>query len=152
MLGPVDSKHILHSVPRGGKWTRFQTKDAAKFPYFLVWQWNERTAPITTAWICLCCLCRFIYICSLHEVIKPEGRGFTQPLTEMSTRSIKIMFLGSKAAAGAKGWQPYRHLWADCLDTVGSLTSYNPIGLHGLYGDSFYTKLYRVYLVISSTH
>jgi hypothetical protein len=27
--------------------------------------------------------------------------GFTQPLTEMSTRSIKIMFLGSKAAAGA---------------------------------------------------
>jgi hypothetical protein len=26
---------------------------------------------------------------------------FTQPLTEMSTRSIKIMFLGSKAAASA---------------------------------------------------
>jgi hypothetical protein len=35
----------------------------------------------------------------------PSGRtrpwGFTQPLTEMSTRSIKIMFLGSKAAASA---------------------------------------------------
>jgi hypothetical protein len=30
-----------------------------------------------------------------------EALGFTQPLTEMSTRSIKIMFLGSKAAAGA---------------------------------------------------
>jgi hypothetical protein len=30
------------------------------------------------------------------------------------------------------GWQPYRHLWADCLDNVGSLTSHNPIGLHGL--------------------
>jgi hypothetical protein len=29
------------------------------------------------------------------------------------------------------GWQPYRHLWADCLDNVGSLTSHNPIGLHG---------------------
>jgi hypothetical protein len=29
------------------------------------------------------------------------GPGFTQPLTDMSTRSIKIMFLGSKAAAGA---------------------------------------------------
>jgi hypothetical protein len=41
------------------------------------------------------------------------------------------MFLGSKAAAGAYGWQPYRHLWADCLDNVGSLTSYNPVGLHG---------------------
>jgi hypothetical protein len=26
---------------------------------------------------------------------------YTQPLTEMSTRSIKIMFLGSKAVAGA---------------------------------------------------
>jgi hypothetical protein len=26
---------------------------------------------------------------------------FTQPLTEMSTRGIKIMFLGSKAVAGA---------------------------------------------------
>jgi hypothetical protein len=23
-------------------------------------------------------------------------------------------------------------MWADCLDNVGSLTSYNPIGLHGL--------------------
>jgi hypothetical protein len=30
-----------------------------------------------------------------------SGRGFTQPPTEMSTRSIKIMFLGSKAKAGA---------------------------------------------------
>jgi hypothetical protein len=29
-------------------------------------------------------------------------------------------------------WQPYRHLWADCLDNVESLTSHNPIGLHGL--------------------
>jgi hypothetical protein len=29
------------------------------------------------------------------------GPGFTQPLTEMSTRSIKIIFLGSKATAGA---------------------------------------------------
>jgi hypothetical protein len=26
----------------------------------------------------------------------------------------------------------HRHLWADCLDNVGSLTSHNPIGLHGL--------------------
>jgi hypothetical protein len=26
-------------------------------------------------------------------------------------------------AACAWGWQPYRHLWADCLDSVGSLTS-----------------------------
>jgi hypothetical protein len=27
--------------------------------------------------------------------------GFTQPLTEISTRDKKIMFLGRKAAAGA---------------------------------------------------
>jgi hypothetical protein len=26
----------------------------------------------------------------------------------------------------------YIHLWADCLYNVGSLTSHNPIGLHGL--------------------
>jgi hypothetical protein len=25
-----------------------------------------------------------------------------------------------------------RHLWADCLNNVGSLTSHKPIGLHGL--------------------
>jgi hypothetical protein len=30
------------------------------------------------------------------------------------------------------GLTTYRHLWADCLDNVGSLTSDNPIGLHGL--------------------
>jgi hypothetical protein len=38
-----------------------------------------------------------------------------------------------------KGFQyvPYRHLWADCLDNVGSLTSHNPIGLYGLLQDSF---------------
>jgi hypothetical protein len=36
------------------------------------------------------------------DLCSPEqALGFTQPLTEMSTRSIKIMFLGSKAAAGA---------------------------------------------------
>jgi hypothetical protein len=35
-------------------------------------------------------------------------------------------------AVGASDWQPYRRLWADCLDNVGSLTCRNPIGLHGL--------------------
>jgi hypothetical protein len=39
---------------------------------------------------------------------------------------------GEFRAAGAEGRQPYRHLWADCLDNVGTLTSHNPIGLHGL--------------------
>jgi hypothetical protein len=39
---------------------------------------------------------------------------------------------GEQSAASSQGWQPYRHLCADCLDNVGSLTAYNPIGLHGL--------------------
>jgi hypothetical protein len=25
-----------------------------------------------------------------------------------------------------------RHLWTDCLENVGALTSHNPMGLHGL--------------------
>jgi hypothetical protein len=34
---------------------------------------------------------------------------------------------------GVQGWQPYRHLWADCPDkNVGASTSDNPMGLHGL--------------------
>jgi hypothetical protein len=45
---------------------------------------------------------------------------------------FQILCLGTRAAAGAEGWQPYRHLRADCLDIVGSLTSHNPVGLHGL--------------------
>jgi hypothetical protein len=38
----------------------------------------------------------------------------------------------SNAAAGACGWQIYRHLFAGYIDDVGSLTSRNPIDLHGL--------------------
>jgi hypothetical protein len=80
--------------------------------------------------------CAPVQIKTNYVAFSPQA-NYTQPLTEISTISIKIMFLGSKAAAGAYGWQPYRHLWADCLDNVGSLTSYNPIGLHGLLRDSF---------------
>jgi hypothetical protein len=55
----------------------------------------------------------------------------TQPLTEMSTRNIKIiMFLWSKVRRVRRT----ENLTAicDCLDNVGSLTSHNPIGLHSL--------------------
>jgi hypothetical protein len=34
--------------------------------------------------------------------------------------------------ADAWGWQPHRHLWADCLNNVGSSTSQKTRGLHGL--------------------
>jgi hypothetical protein len=55
--------------------------------------------------------------------------GLTQLLTKMSTRNTKKMFLESRA--GSYGWQFLRHLWADCLDNVGSSTSLNSTGLHG---------------------
>jgi hypothetical protein len=59
--------------------------------------------------------------------------GSTQPITEMSTRN----FLKDKG----KVWQPYRHLWADCLDDVGASTSHTPMGLHGMLQDNL-TFLY----------
>jgi hypothetical protein len=44
------------------------------------------------------------------------------------------MFLESKVrpVRGADNLISYRHLWADYLENVGSLTSHNPIGLQGL--------------------
>jgi hypothetical protein len=41
------------------------------------------------------------------------------------------------------------HLWADCLDNVGSLTSHNPRGLHSLLQDSF---LYEPALLLIFCH
>jgi hypothetical protein len=38
--------------------------------------------------------------------------------------------LGGLRAADA-GWQPHRHLWADCLEKVETSTSHTPMGLHG---------------------
>jgi hypothetical protein len=46
--------------------------------------------------------------------------------------------------------QTYRHLWADCLDNVGSLTSHNPTGLQGLLQDSL-ALLYFTFKKISIT-
>jgi hypothetical protein len=64
--------------------------------------------------------------------------GVTQPLTEISTRSRKINFLGSRA-------RPVRrtdNLAAICLDNVGSSTSHNPTGLQGLLrGQLYFTFL-----------
>jgi hypothetical protein len=58
----------------------------------------------------------------------PSGRtrplGFTQPLTEMSTREKKI-FIRSRTRHEAD------NLRANCLDIVESSTSHNPMGLHG---------------------
>jgi hypothetical protein len=39
---------------------------------------------------------------------------------------------GEQSAVDAYDWHPYRYLWADSLDNVGSLTSHNPIDLHDL--------------------
>jgi hypothetical protein len=52
--------------------------------------------------------------------------GSTQSVTKMSTRNLP----GSKGRpAGAWGWKPYRHLWADCLESVGVSMSHYPVGL-----------------------
>jgi hypothetical protein len=42
-----------------------------------------------------------------------------------------------QSAAVAEKWQLYRHLWADCLDNVGSLTPHSPTYFHGLLRDIF---------------
>jgi hypothetical protein len=66
------------------------------------------------------------------------GPGVYSASTRNDYQKEKI-YLGSKAAAGGQGWQTYRHLWADCLDNVvESLTSHNPIGLHGLLQGKLY--------------
>jgi hypothetical protein len=49
----------------------------------------------------------------------------------MNTRSRK-MFLGSRARPTRKADILADICWANCLDNVGSSTSHNPIGLHGL--------------------
>jgi hypothetical protein len=71
------------------------------------------------------------------------AQGLTQPLTEMSTRNL-LGGGGGKEAAGACGWQPQRHLWADCLENVGASTSHNFMGLCASYRDSF-TFFYRYF-------
>jgi hypothetical protein len=60
--------------------------------------------------------------------------GFTQSLTEMSTRRLQKMFLRNKVRPVRRANEFLR---ADCLDNVGSLTSHNPIGLHSLLRVSF---------------
>jgi hypothetical protein len=57
--------------------------------------------------------------------------SLAQPLTEMGTRSRKIMLLGSRARTARRADKNSRHLWVYCLETVRASTSHNPIGLHG---------------------
>jgi hypothetical protein len=43
-------------------------------------------------------------------------------------KCVRGIFLGVKGYRGAWGWQPHRHLWADCLENVGASTFHNPMG------------------------
>jgi hypothetical protein len=52
--------------------------------------------------------------------------GSTKSLTEVSTTN----FPRAKGRPARKA--DHRHLRADCLENVGALTSYNPMGLYGL--------------------
>jgi hypothetical protein len=47
--------------------------------------------------------------------------GSAQPPTGMGTRDLP-------GTAVAEGWQPHRHLWADCLETYGNLDFSQPRG------------------------
>jgi hypothetical protein len=51
-----------------------------------------------------------------------KALGFTQPLTEMSTRRKKLMLLGSRSRPVRRA-DNLTAIWADCLDNVGFLTS-----------------------------
>jgi hypothetical protein len=57
---------------------------------------------------------------SLNASNRTTVLQFTHPVKVISSRN----FPWEQSAAGAWGWEPYRHLWADCLDYVGSSTSY----------------------------
>jgi hypothetical protein len=54
---------------------------------------------------------RWIFFNLPNPCSRTMALGSTQLLTEMSTRK----FPGGKKAAGAYGWQPCRHVWAECL-------------------------------------
>jgi hypothetical protein len=71
--------------------------------------------------------------CSIVPSSRTMAMGFTQPLTKMSTRKLP----GGKGLSARKAWQPYRHLWANCLDNVGTLTCHSPMASTTCYGDSF---------------
>jgi hypothetical protein len=72
--------------------------------------------------------------CIFFNVHNPSG--LTRPwgllsLTEMSTRSRKIMFLRSRARPVRRA-DNLTAICVDCRDSVGSLISHNPIGLQCL--------------------
>jgi hypothetical protein len=76
----------------------------------------------------------------LFILILPAALWSTQLLTEMSTRNLS----GGKGRPACKA-ENVTAVWADCLENMGTLTSYNPMGLHGLlqgYLYPFYIEIY----------
>jgi hypothetical protein len=70
---------------------------------------------------------------SIYLILPPApGPGVYTASNRNEYQKQKNKVYEEWSAACAWGWQPYCHLWADCLDNVGSPTSHNPIGLHGL--------------------
>jgi hypothetical protein len=58
----------------------------------------------------------------------PWNLGSTQPQTDMSTRNLP----GGKGRPACESGNLNRHLCASCQENVGSSTSHNPRGFHGL--------------------
>jgi hypothetical protein len=62
-----------------------------------------------------------------NPYIRTMAMGPTQLLTEMSTKNLP----GGKGRPVHKA-DSLTAMWADCLENVGTSTSYNPMGLHSL--------------------
>jgi hypothetical protein len=92
-------------------------------------------------WNCICEISVLLDFLQLARIatasVTPDVAGNEIPHGHCSPHRI----LTNSCYAGAWGSQPYHHLWADCLDNVGSLTSHNPIGLHGLLRGQLYFYL-----------
>jgi hypothetical protein len=62
------------------------------------------------------------------------GQGSTKPLTEMS--STNFSRIEERPALMADNFTA--HVWADCIENVGTSSSHNPMGLHGLLEEWLY--------------
>jgi hypothetical protein len=69
---------------------------------------------------------------SIYLILSAEDTEIYSSPNRNKYQKGKQLFLGSKTTTGAWDWQPYRHLWAECLDKVGFLTSHNPLGFYSL--------------------
>jgi hypothetical protein len=82
-----------------------------------------------------------------EDIFTPTGTRtptFSQSLYRLRypvSISQESILRSLQSASGAWDWEPYRHLWTDCLDRLGSSTSHNLIGPQGLLQGWIYFSL-----------